>query len=418
MFKPAILVLADGTVLKGISIGAEGSCVGELVFNTAMTGYQEMLTDPSYAKQIITLTSAHVGNTGCNLEDMESSRVWASGLVMRECSLQASNYRSQQSFPDWLKKHNLVAIAGIDTRELTLRLRDEGVLAACISTDPSDLKAALAKARSFSGLAGADLACEVSRQTMERWDSDRGIWGTSKPSQYHVVAYDFGIKYTILQILYEKGCHITIVPAKTSATDVLAMNPDGVILSNGPGDPNACDYAITATQALVTAGVPILGICLGFQIIALALGAHSLKMKFGHHGANHPVIKADELEAVVNNQVQPFLQSGSSASRAKNLSQSLNSADQVETVSKLQKVLVTSQNHGFAIDEASLPDCLQVTYRSLFDNSLQGIQHKHKPVLGFQGHPEGSPGPHDIELVFDQFISMMEQINNKEKNVE
>jgi carbamoyl-phosphate synthase small subunit len=376
--KPAILALADGSVIEGISVGANGDCVGELVFNTAMTGYQEMLTDPSYARQIITLTTAHVGNTGCNSEDMESSRIWASGLVMRECSFSPSNYRAEYSLPDWLKKHNIVAIAGVDTRELTLRLREKGALGACISTHVDKPALAIVKAQKFSGLSGVDLAAEVSRQTIERWHEGRGEWGLpSKLLRYHVVAYDFGIKHMLLRILYDKGCHVTLVPAKTSAEEVLALNPDGVFLSNGPGDPLACDYAIKATQTFLKAEIPLFGICLGFQILALATGAKSLKMKFGHHGANHPVLEIDEP----------------------------------------RRVFITSQNHGFAIDEASLPECLDVTHRSLFDQSLQGIKHKFKPALGFQGHPEASPGPHDIEIIFDQFISMMRQFiktRNKE----
>ncbi len=366
--KPAILALADGTILHGISVGANGDSVGELVFNTAMTGYQEMLTDPSYAKQIITLTTAHVGNTGCNADDMESSRIWAAGLVMRECTAQPSNYRSQQPLPDWLKKHGVVAIAGLDTRELTIRLREQGAVAACISTEPNQAEQALAKARSFAGMEGSDLACEVSRQTIERWHLGRDEWGPdSKPLQFHVVAYDFGVKHTILRILHDKGCHVTIVPAKTTAAEVLALNPDGVFLSNGPGDPLACDYAIKATQEFLAADIPLFGICLGFQILALASGAKSLKMKFGHHGANHPVVEVDEPK----------------------------------------RVFITSQNHGFAIDEASLPDYLEVTHRSLFDQSLQGIRHKNKLALGFQGHPESSPGPHDIDILFDEFILIM-----------
>ena len=367
--KPAILILADGSLFEGFSVGASSDCVGELVFNTAMTGYQEMLSDPSYAKQIITLTLPHVGNTGCNAEDMESSRVWASGLVMRDCVAQPSNYRAQLSLPDWLKKHGVVAIAGIDTRELTLHLREQGAIAACISTQVDQPELALAKAKAFKGLGGMDLACEVSRQTVERWHEGQGEWGAalSKPSQYHVVAYDFGVKHSILRILHDKGCHVTIVPAKTSAEEVFALNPDGIFLSNGPGDPLACDYAIRATEAFLDANIPILGICLGFQILALASGANSLKMKFGHHGANHPVVEVQEPK----------------------------------------RVFITSQNHGFAIDEASLPASLQVTHRSLFDQSLQGIKHKQKPAFGFQGHPEASPGPHDIEVIFDEFITMM-----------
>lgn len=366
--KPAILVLADGTIMEGISVGANGDCVGELVFNTAMTGYQEMLTDPSYAKQIVMLTTAHVGNTGCNNDDMESSRIWASGLVMRECTQVPSNYRSTQSLPDWLKKNNIIAIAGLDTRQLTRYLQEKGSLNACISTDADKPELALAKARKFTGLEGMDLAAEVSRQAIERWHQGRGEWGTpSKPNQYHVVAYDFGIKHTLLRILYDKGCHVTLVPAKTSPEEVLGLNPNGIFLSNGPGDPSACDYAIEATKTFLNAGIPLFGICLGFQILGLAAGAKTLKMKFGHHGANHPVIE----------------------------------------LSEPKRVFITSQNHGFAIDESSLPDCFDVTHRSLFDQTLQGIKHKYKPAFGFQGHPEASPGPHDIELIFDQFIEMM-----------
>ncbi|WED43499.1 glutamine-hydrolyzing carbamoyl-phosphate synthase small subunit [Legionella cardiaca] len=373
--KPAILVLSDGTIIEGVSIGASGDCVGELVFNTAMTGYQEMLTDPSYAKQIITLTTAHVGNTGCNTEDMESSRVWASGLVIRECSMYSSNYRAEQTLPDWLKRQGIVAIAGIDTRQLTLRLREHGAINACISTNVQQPELALGKARAFAGLEGMDLACEVSRQTIERWHEGRGNWGDeSKPNQFHVVAYDFGVKHNILRILHDKGCYITIVPAKTSAAEVMALNPDGIFLSNGPGDPLACDYAIAATRQFLEDNIPILGICLGFQILALACGAKSIKMKFGHHGANHPVVE----------------------------------------LSESQRVFITSQNHGFTIDESSLPSYLQVTHRSLFDQSLQGIQHRDKPAIGFQGHPEASPGPHDIAVIFDQFISLMKSATKED----
>jgi carbamoyl-phosphate synthase small subunit len=366
--KPAILAFADGTMCDGIAVGASGDCVGELVFNTAMTGYQEILSDPSYARQIVTLTTAHVGNTGCNAEDMESSRVWAAGLVIRDCTFQPSNYRAKLSLPDWLKKHGIVAIAGIDTRQLTIRLREQGAVAACISTHVEQPELAVTKARDFAGMEGLDLACEVSRRTSERWHEGRGSWAVaSKPAQFHVVVYDFGVKHTILRILHDKGCYLTLVPAKISAAEVISLNPDGVLLSNGPGDPFACDYAIKACQEFLAAGIPILGICLGFQILALASGAKSLKMKFGHHGANHPVI----------------------------------------AVKEPKRVFITSQNHGFAIDESSLPDCLEVTHRSLFDNSLQGIRHKHKPALGFQGHPEASPGPHDMEILFDEFIVMM-----------
>ncbi len=366
--SPAILVLADGTVFKGISVGAEGSCVGELVFNTAMTGYQEILTDPSYTKQIVVLTASHIGNTGCNDEDYESSRAWASGLVLRNCTKYPSNYRAQQSLPEWLVKEGVVAIAEINTRLLTHILREKGALHCCITTDTADEALALKKAKAFKGLEGMDLAAEVSRQTIERWHTGQGHWGaTSKSTNFHVVAYDFGVKNTILRILYDKGCHITLVPAKTSAKDVMALNPDGVFLSNGPGDPAVCDYAIAATKHFLDKSIPIFGICLGFQILALALKAQSIKMKFGHHGANHPVVEVNDAK----------------------------------------RVFITSQNHGFAIDERSLPSCLDVTHRSLFDGSLQGIKHRTKPAFGFQGHPEASPGPHDIEIIFDTFIKMM-----------
>ena len=366
--KPAVLVLADGTVLDGISVGADGEGVGELVFNTAMTGYQEILTDPSYAHQIITLTAAHVGNTGCNLEDMESSTIWASGLVVRDAVSLSSHYRAKQSLPDWLKKHGVVAIAGIDTRELTLRLRESGAMNACISTNVHDIQRLQALAQHSDGLSGLDLADVVSRQTIERWHEGQGEWGDgSRPLQRHVVVYDFGVKHMMLRILSDLGCHLTLVPAKTSVETVMALNPDGVFLSNGPGDPMACDYAMIAVQQLLAANVPVLGICLGFQILCLALGAKSLKMTLGHHGANHPVVALD----------------GS------------------------QRVYITSQNHGFAIDETSLPDVLEATHRSLFDNSLQCVRHRLKPALGFQGHPEASPGPHDIGGIFDAFMSLM-----------
>ncbi len=365
---PAILVLADGTVLDGISVGASGYGAGELVFNTAMTGYQEMFTDPSYAHQVIMLTAAHIGNTGCNLDDMESSKVWASGVVMRDCALLHSNYRAQQSLPAWLKKHGVVAIAGIDTRALTHRLQESGAIGACITTEVHQKDKAQDLARSSSQLAGLDLAKVVSRQTIERWHEGRGEWSTSsKPLKFHVVVYDFGVKHTILRILHDLGCHITLVPAQTSAEEVLALNPDGIFLSNGPGDPSVCDYAIKAIRVFLDANIPLFGLCLGFQLLGLACGAKTIKMKFGHHGANHPVI---------------------------------------ETTGQKQ-VMITSQNHGFAIDEDSLPKCLRVTHRSLFDNSLQGIQHCDKRAFGFQGHPEASPGPHDIEIIFKQFIDLM-----------
>lgn len=365
---PAYLVLADGTVFEGRSIGAPGIRVGELVFHTAMTGYQEMLTDPSYAQQIILLTAPHVGSTGCNPEDMESSRVWAAGLVVRDGMALHSNYRACQSLPDWLKQQDVVAIDGIDTRQLTLRLRDQGAMSACITTEGKTIPAAVEKARAFRGLAKADLASVVTRQTIERWHEGRGPWCLqSRAQQYHVVVYDFGVKQSIVRILHDLGCHLTLVPAKTTMDAVMALNPDGICLSNGPGDPQACDYAISATQAFLSAHVPIFGICLGFQILALACGARSVKMPFGHHGANHPVME----------------------------------------MGGKKRVFITSQNHGFAIEEASLPDCLEVTHRSLFDKSLQGIRHRDKLAFGFQGHPEASPGPHDIEGIFEAFITMM-----------
>ncbi|MDP3562497.1 MAG: glutamine-hydrolyzing carbamoyl-phosphate synthase small subunit [Legionellaceae bacterium] len=375
LHTPALLVLADGTVFEGQSIGAKGDGVGELVFNTSMTGYQEMLTDPSYAEQIITLTTAHVGNTGCNSEDLESNSVWAKGLVLRDYSLLHSNYRATQSLSDWLIQENVVAIAGIDTRALTQRLRDFGSIGACVTTNVAEQDKALSLARSFQGLAGADLAQVVSRKEIEYWQDGRGEWATeTKPAQFHVVAYDFGIKHTILRILHDLGCKVTIVPAKTSAKDVLGMKPDGVFLSNGPGDPKACDYAIAATEEFLEVGIPLFGICLGFQILALACGAESMKMKFGHHGANHPVIE----------------------------------------VGQQKRVYITSQNHGFTIDEKTLPEHIIVTHRSLFDQSLQGIMHRDKPAFGFQGHPEASPGPHDIEVIFYQFINLMMEYKGRE----
>lgn len=367
--KPAILVLADGSVFEGFSVGASGFGVGELVFNTAMSGYQEMLTDPSYYNQILMFTTSHLGNTGCNLDDMESSKAWVAGAVMRDCVDLHSNFRAQYSLPDWLNQQGVVAIAGVDTRALTRKIRDNGALGACITTDIEQKEKAILLAQSAAQLASGDLAKRVSRQTVERWHDGRGDWCSESNSlRYHVVAYDFGVKHTILRILHDLGCHLTIVPAMTPASEVLALNPKGVFLSNGPGDPKACHYAIEAIKELLDADIPLFGICLGFQLLGLACGATSSKMKFGHHGANHPVIEVD----------YP------------------------------QRVFITSQNHGFAIDEASLPDCLQVTHRSLFDNSLQGIRHKEKRAFGFQGHPEASPGPHDIELIFKKFITSME----------
>lgn len=366
--QPAVLVLADGSVFRGVSIGASGDSVGELVFNTSMLGYQEMLTDPSYAEQIVTLTTAQVGNTGCNDVDMESARVWAKGLVIRNHSILSSSYRKKESLMSFLIRNNTVAISGIDTRALTQRLRDFGAIAACVSTNVKQIDNCIDLAKSFNGLAGVDLAKQVSRKDISSWQEGVGSFGRgTKSQQFHVVVYDYGVKETILRILYDLGCKITIVPAETKARDVLQMQPDGILLSNGPGDPNACDYAIQATKIFLESNVPILGICLGFQILALACGAKSYKLKFGHHGANHPVIE----------------------------------------LAGTNKVYITSQNHGFAIDEETLPDNLLISYRSLFDKSLQGIIHKEKPAIGFQGHPEASPGPHDIEVIFNQFINLM-----------
>ena len=366
--SPAALVLADGSIFEGFSVGALGSSAGELVFNTGMTGYQEILTDASYAHQLVMLTTAHVGNTGCTQEDMESSRVWAAGLILQNEISIASNYRAESSLSDFLKKHRVVAIAGVDTRALTQRLRDKGAVSACITTDVDNIEHAVKRAKAYPGLSGVDLARVVSRKTIERWHAGRGAWALdSEPPRLHVVVYDFGVKHSILRRLYDKGCYLTLVPAETSAEDVMAMNPHGVLLSNGPGDPAACDYAIKAARDLLAHNMPLLGICLGFQILALASGARALKMKFGHHGVNHPVFQ----------------------------------------IKAPGRVLITSQNHGFAIDEASLPECLHVTHRSLFDKSLQGIIHESRPAFGFQGHPEAGPGPHDATCIFDQFIELM-----------
>ncbi|PJD92898.1 MAG: carbamoyl-phosphate synthase small subunit [Legionella sp.] len=364
----AWLVLADGTIMEGMSIGAEGEQVGELVFNTAMTGYQEILTDPSYAGQLITLTAAHIGNTGCNDEDMESDRVWAAGFIIRDFSLIPSNFRSQQSLSSWLKQHGVIAIAGIDTRALTHRLRNEGALGACVTTDGTQLERAKQRAAGYPGLNGMDLAKVVSCQAVHPWTQGQGTWSAGvRPLQYRVVVHDFGVKHSILRILHDLGCALTIVPADFPHADVLAMNPDGIFLSNGPGDPSACEYAITATQAYLAASKPLFGICLGFQILALACGARAVKMSCGHHGANHPVAE----------------------------------------ITGEQRVFITSQNHGFAIEESSLPKDLIATHRSLFDHSLQGIMHRDKLAFGFQGHPEASPGPHDIQIIFEQFIRFM-----------
>jgi carbamoyl-phosphate synthase small subunit len=372
----ALLALEDGTVYHGESIGAIGQSVGEVVFNTAMTGYQEILTDPSYTRQIVTLTYPHIGNTGVNAEDEESDQVFASGLIIRDLSPVVSSWRSEESLDAYLTRHNVVGLAGIDTRALTRRLREKGAMNACIvAGDDIDVNAAIAAAKSFEGLKGMDLAKVVS--TKESYSWDQGIWhldGESKAAEprFHVVAYDYGAKKNILRMLVERGCKLTVVPAQTSAEEVLALNPDGVFLSNGPGDPEPCDYAIKAIQTLLEKDLPIFGICLGHQLLGLACGAKSVKMKFGHHGANHPV---QELLAGL--------------------------------------VMITSQNHSFAIDEDTLPDTLTATHRSLFDGTLQGIHHSTKPAFSFQGHPEASPGPQDAAPLFDHFIDLLEQATGK-----
>ena len=373
MRQPALLVLEDGSLFHGESIGIEGQTSGEVVFNTSMTGYQEILTDPSYAQQIVTLTGAHVGNTGTTSEDIESNAVHASGLVIKNLPLLHSSWRAEQSLDDYLKAHNVVAIADIDTRRLTRILREKGAQSGCIiAGDNIDEAAALALAKQFPGLKGMDLAKEVTTDKQYAWTQrvwELGEGYTDKEAKlqpYHVVAYDFGVKHNILRMLTERGCQVTVVPAQTPAADVLAMNPDGVFLSNGPGDPEPCDYAITAITEILEKAVPIFGICLGHQLLSLASGAKTVKMKFGHHGANHPV-------------------------------QDMNS----------KEVMITSQNHGFAVDEASLPENLAPTHRSLFDGSLQGVSRTDKPAFSFQGHPEASPGPTDVAPLFDNFIEMM-----------
>ncbi|GAA0206458.1 glutamine-hydrolyzing carbamoyl-phosphate synthase small subunit [Kangiella japonica] len=370
--QPAILVLEDGSVFHGSSIGFDGQAVGEVVFNTAMTGYQEILTDPSYAKQIVTLTYPHIGNTGINSEDVESDQVWAEGLIIRDLPLLHSNWRSEESLTDYLKRNKKVAIADIDTRRLTRILRDKGAQSGCIIAGDVDEARALELAKQFPGLKGMDLAKVVCTKeqyqwSQTSWDLVEG-YGERKESKFKVVAYDFGVKKNILRMLADRGCDLTVVPAETPAKDVLAMNPDGVFLSNGPGDPEPCDYAIQAIQEFLETDIPIFGICLGHQLLALASGAKTIKMKFGHHGANHPV-------------------------------------KTLET----DRVMITSQNHGFAVDEKSLPDNLVATHRSLFDDSLQGIHRTDKPAFSFQGHPEASPGPQDAAPLFDHFIELMEQ---------
>ncbi len=371
MTQPALLALADGTVYRGVSVGVSGCTVGEVVFNTAMTGYQEILTDPSYAQQIVTLTYPHIGNTGCTDVDDEAGKVFASGLIIREQPTPASSWRSQADLPQWLQARGVVAIAEIDTRALTRRLRDSGAQSGCIlAGEGATAEEALRRAREFPGLKGMDLAKVVSvgapyAWTEGRYALDRQAFEAPAP-RFHVVAYDFGVKRNILRMLAERGCRLTVVPAQTSADEVLALKPDGVFLSNGPGDPEPCDYAIAAIRRFIEAKLPTFGICLGHQLLGLAAGARTLKMKFGHHGANHPV-------------------------------QDLDSG----------RVMISSQNHGFAVDEASLQANVRATHRSLFDGSLQGIALTDAPAFSFQGHPEAAPGPHDVAGLFDRFIELM-----------
>jgi carbamoyl-phosphate synthase small subunit len=367
---PALLVLADGTVFHGVSIGAEGTASGEVVFNTAMTGYQEILTDPSYCRQIVTLTYPHIGNTGVNPEDGESDRVYASGLVVRDVPHFYSNFRAIQSLPEYLRDQNVVAIAGIDTRKLTRILREKGAQNGCLMAGRVDEGEALALARAFPGLAGMDLAQVVSCQSAYSWDEGEWSLGSgyakAPEAKFHVVAYDYGVKRNILRKLASRGCRLTVIPARTPAQEALALQPDGVFLSNGPGDPQPCTYAIEAIRQLLDTGVPMFGICLGHQLLGLAAGAKTVKMKFGHHGANHPV---QDLET--------------------------------------GRVMISSQNHGFAVDAATLPDHCKVTHVSLFDGSLQGFAFCDRPAFCFQGHPEASPGPHDVDYLFDRFVSLM-----------
>ena len=375
MRRNAILALADGTLFHGSAIGAECLGVGEVVFNTAMTGYQEILTDPSYARQIVTLTVPHVGNTGVNPEDEESSAVHAAGLVIRDLPLWYSNFRSEGSLESYLQEHNIAAIADIDTRKLTRVLRTTGAQSGCIDASASpNAENAIAEAKAFAGLVGLDLAKEVSVKETYQWNE--GVWQLgqqnyvqpSHTNPLHVVAYDFGVKRNILRLLAQHGCNVTVVPAKTTAEDVIALKPDGIFLSNGPGDPEPCDYAIASIKQLLEKNIPIFGICLGHQLLALASGAKTVKMKFGHHGANHPVQDLDT-----------------------------------------GKVMISSQNHGFAVDEESLPNNLVATHRSLFDNTLQGVKRIDTPAFSFQGHPEASPGPHDVGHLFTTFTDMMKQ---------
>ena len=371
MTQPAILALEDGTVFEGVSVGAAGASTGEVVFNTAITGYQEILTDPSYARQLVTLTYPHIGNTGCTGQDDEAERVWAAGLIVRDVPRRPSSWRSQVALPEWLAARGVVAIAGLDTRKLTRLLRDRGAQNGCLQAGPGiDVDKALEAARKFPGLKGMDLAKEVSVRERYSWtdgqlDLDRDEF-VRADARFHVVAYDFGVKRNILRMLAERGCRLTVVPAQTPAAQVLAEKPDGIFLSNGPGDPAPCDYAIAAIREFLAAKVPVFGICLGHQLLGLAAGAQTSKMKFGHHGANHPVIDLDS-----------------------------------------RRVMITSQNHGFAVDEATLPANVRVTHRSLFDGSNQGIALTDAPAFSFQGHPEASPGPHDVAGLFDRFVDLM-----------
>jgi carbamoyl-phosphate synthase small subunit len=372
MSVPAVLALADGTIFRGQSIGAKGNTTGEVVFNTALTGYQEILTDPSYARQIVTLTCPHIGNTGTTPEDLESAQIYAAGLIIRDLPILPSNWRLNESLPEFLERGRVVAIAGIDTRKLTRVLREKGAQAGCIMTgEQVDQVAAVKAARKFPGLKGMDLAKVVSTKRTFQWNEGT-VWPDNLRApirahqRLHVVAYDFGIKRNILRLLADFGCRVTVVPAQTPADEALGLGPDGIFLSNGPGDPEPCDYAIAASRKFLETDLPVFGICLGHQILGLAAGAQTLKMKFGHHGANHPV-------------------------------QDLDSG----------RVFITSQNHGFAVDEATLPENVRATHRSLFDGSLQGLAFKDKPVFSFQGHPEASPGPHDLKPLFERFNHLM-----------
>ena len=383
MIQSALLVLEDGTQFHGRAIGAEGSAVGEVVFNTSMTGYQEILTDPSYSRQIVTLTYPHIGNVGTNAADAESSAVHAQGLVIRDLPLIASNYRSEENLSDYLKRNNIVAIADIDTRKLTRLLREKGAQNGCIiAGDSPDAELALQKAKAFPGLKGMDLAKEVT--TAESYSWQQGSWTLEgelpeakkeEELPFHVVAYDYGAKRNILRMLVDRGCRLTVVPAQTPAADVLKLNPDGIFLSNGPGDPEPCDYAIAAIKTFLETDIPVFGICLGHQLLALASGAKTLKMKLGHHGGNHPVKDID------NN-----------------------------------VVMITAQNHGFAVDENNLPANLRVTHKSLFDHTVQGIHRTDKPAFSFQGHPEASPGPHDAAPLFDHFIELINAFRASHNN--